>query len=101
MTSNSNFRRKFLGSLAGLWAAKYAGGGQEAPAPPAGAVQLPEYALAQNYRSLKQSSYDRTGGNADRWPVAPGETKEVFNATGPGVISHIWFTIAAPSTYHL
>ncbi len=102
MTSNSNFRRKFLGGLAGLWAARYASGGQEAPAGAAsGALQLPEYALAQNYRSLKQSSYDRTGGNADRWPIAPGETKEVFNANGPGVISHIWFTIAAPSTYHL
>ncbi|MBV8829522.1 MAG: DUF2961 domain-containing protein, partial [Acidobacteriaceae bacterium] len=63
--------------------------------------QLPEYALGQDYRSLKQSSYDRTGGNDDRWPIAPGETKEVFNANGPGVISHIWFTIAAPSAYHL
>src|SRR6478609_544747 len=102
MTSNSNFRRKFLGGLAGLWAARYASGGQEGSAAAAGgALPLPEYALAQNYRSLKQSSYDRTGGNSDRWPIAPGETKEVFNATGPGIISHIWFTIAAPSTYHL
>ncbi len=60
-----------------------------------------EYALAQNYRSLKQSSYDRSGGNNDRWPIGAGETKDVFNADGPGVISHIWFTIAAASTYHL
>src|SRR3954452_21241599 len=101
MKPNINFRRKFLGGLGGLWAAKYASAGQETPAPSAGALQLPEYALSQNYRSLKQSSYDRTGGNNDRWPIAPGETKEVFNANGPGVISHIWFTIAAPSTYHL
>src|SRR3954447_22196285 len=101
MKRNMNFRRKFLGGLGGLWAARYASAGQEAPVPGAGALQLPEYALAQNYRSLKQSSYDRSGGNSDRWPIAPGGTKEVFNAKGPGVISHIWFTIAAPSTYHL
>ena len=38
---------------------------------------------------------DKTGGNSDRWPIAPGAVQEVFNATGPGVITHIWFTIAA------
>ena len=27
--------------------------------------------------------------------------QEVFNATGPGVITHIWFTIAARSNDHL
>ena len=29
---------------------------------------LPRYARAQNYRSLKQSSFDRTGGNANYSP---------------------------------
>lgn len=62
---------------------------------------LPRYARALNHRSLKQSSYDTTGGNSDRWPIAPGAVKEVFNATGPGVITHIWFTIAARSGDHL
>jgi Protein of unknown function (DUF2961) len=62
---------------------------------------LPPYARALNYKSLKQSSYDTTGGNSDRWPIAPGAVKEVFNATGPGVITHIWFTIAAQSGDHL
>jgi|SRR5689334_8554984 hypothetical protein len=62
---------------------------------------LPAYARALNYKSLKQSSYDTTGGNSDRWPIAPGAVKEVFNATGPGVITHIWFTIAAQSGEHL
>src|SRR5690348_5415841 len=62
---------------------------------------LPRYARAQHYKSLKQSSYDRTGGNSDRWPIKPGDTIEVFNSTGPGVISHIWFTIAAASANHL
>jgi hypothetical protein len=62
---------------------------------------LPVYARAQNYKSLKQSSYDTTGGNSDRWPIAGGTAKEVFNAQGAGVITHIWFTIAARSGDHL
>ena len=49
----------------------------------------------------EESSYDRTGGNGDSWPVPAGGTKEVFNASGPGVITHIWFTIAAESSHHL
>src|SRR3954453_17398508 len=82
-----------------------AGGGASA-APPAearpqggtpsnDAAFLPFYARAQNYKSLKQSSYDKTGGNSDRWPIPAGGVQEIFNATGPGVITHIWFTIAA------
>jgi hypothetical protein len=62
---------------------------------------LPRYARALNYKSLKQSSFDRTGGNRDSWNIAPGAVQEVFNAQGPGVISHIWFTIAARSNDHL
>ena len=54
-----------------------------------------------SHRSLKQSSYDTTGGNSDRWPIAAGAVREVFNADGPGVITHIWFTIAARSADHL
>jgi hypothetical protein len=65
------------------------------------ASYLPHYARALNYKSLKQSSFDRTGGNADRWPVKAGATQELFRAEGPGVITHIWFTIAAPSPNHL
>ena len=60
------------------------------------------YARAQTaIKSLKQSSYDTTGGNSDRWPIAGGAVKEVFNAQGAGVVTHIWFTIAATSGDHL
>jgi hypothetical protein len=62
---------------------------------------LPSYARAQNYKSLKQSSFDRTGGNADRWVIPPGQVQELFQAKGPGMISHIWFTISAQSGNHL
>ena len=66
-----------------------------------GSGLLPSYARAQSHRSLKQSSFDRTGGNRDYWNIKPGETLEVFNDKGAGVITHIWFTIAARSGNHL
>jgi hypothetical protein len=31
----------------------------------------------------------------------PGGVQEVFRADGPGVISHVWFTIAAQQRHHL
>src|SRR2546430_2496191 len=106
MPSSDAPRRNFLRRIAGF-------AGLSAAAAPPSAAQgqqrpgagdhpfLSRYARAQNYKSLKQSSFDRSGGNADYWPVAPGATQELFNAAGPGVISHIWFTIAAESANHL
>ncbi|MGO9096421.1 MAG: glycoside hydrolase family 172 protein [Bryobacteraceae bacterium] len=98
---DSDGRRGFLRStmtLAGLAAA----------APGAALAQsqgtefpLPRYARAQNCRSLKQSSHDPAGGNADFRRIAPGGILEVFNSPGPGVISHLWFTISAQSPQHL
>jgi Protein of unknown function (DUF2961) len=102
MTQSSKPRRAFLrGALAagGLGAAQISLAQTAASAAPFDF--LPKYARAQNYKSLKQSSFDRTGGNHDSWTIRPGETKEVFNATGAGVITHIWFTIAARSGDHL
>ena len=101
-TEQASGRRGFFKSavaLAGVSAAAPAAA--QAPRAPARFEFLPRYARAQNYKSLKQSSHDRTGGNADRWQVKPGATQELFNATGPGVITHIWFTIAAQSRMHL
>jgi hypothetical protein len=97
-------RRKFLGNLAMLGAAGATAGSTSLAAQAKSTeaeYALPEYACAQNYRSLKQSSYDRTGGNGDAWPIAAGGTKEVFSSDGPGVITHIWFTISADSRFHL
>ena len=64
-------------------------------------AELPDYAKLRNYKSLKQSSFDRTGGNRDSFRIAPGAELEVFKAAGPGVVTHIWFTIAARSSHHL
>jgi len=62
---------------------------------------LPSYARAQSHKSLKQSSYDRTGGNRDSWTIPAGGAQTVFEAAGPGIITHIWFTISARSGDHL
>ena len=59
------------------------------------------YTRCQNYRSLKQSSYDRSGGNSDKWSIEPGKTLEVFSQKGPGVVTHIWFTMGARSQNYL
>jgi hypothetical protein len=62
---------------------------------------VPAYARAQKHKSLKQSSFDRTGGNRDSWRIPASGVQEVFRADEPGVISHIWFTISAQSDMHL
>jgi D-arabinan exo alpha-(1,3)/(1,5)-arabinofuranosidase (non-reducing end) len=68
------------------------------PGSAAGPVNVPGYARLHAYRSLKQSSYDRTGANHDAWPIAVGTTKEVFYSDGPGIITHMWFTLAPLSS---
>ena len=99
----ANGRRGFFRKLlAGAGFAAAGGGAAQAQSTPQGSAGfLPGYARAQSYRSLKQSSFDRTGGNRDYWNIPPGQTLEIFKADQPGVISHIWFTIAASSANHL
>jgi type 1 glutamine amidotransferase len=41
------------------------------------------------------SSWDRNGGNADCVPLRPGDTKELANIEGPGVITHLYYTVTA------
>jgi hypothetical protein len=54
-----------------------------------------------DYVQKRASSYDRSGGNDDFRKIAAGSTIELLNDRGPGIITHIWFTIASPETYHL
>jgi Protein of unknown function (DUF2961) len=96
--------RRVLGAVGLAAAGQQAGRAQ--PQRPANSSNreagfLPSYIRTQNHKSLKQSSFDTTGGNHDFWNIAKGETREVFNATGPGMVTHIWFTIAARSANHL
>jgi len=50
----------------------------------------------QHGRSRRQSSFDRSGGNADRIVLQAGETTTLAEIPGSGVIRHIWMTIASP-----
>jgi hypothetical protein len=54
-----------------------------------------------NYIQKRASSYDRTGGNEDAVKIAPGATATLIDDAGPGIITHIWITIASPEQYHL
>ncbi|MDK3157006.1 DUF2961 domain-containing protein [Kamptonema cortianum] len=55
-----------------------------------------EIATLRPYRNRRTSSFDRTGGNADWIPIAPGETVTLLDVDGPGVVRHIWMTINGP-----
>ena len=55
----------------------------------------------QDYVQHRASSHDRSGGNADFRIIAPGETLTVMDESGPGLISHVWFTIATSDPDHL
>ena len=63
--------------------------------------QLASLPQAKDYVQHRASSYDRTGGNADYRPIAPGETLTLLDADGPGTISHLWVTIASNDPNHL
>src|SRR5215469_17791629 len=56
---------------------------------------------AKDYVQKRSSSYDRSGANADARPVAPGEKLTVLDDAGPGLITHICFTIASQDPWHL
>ena len=54
-----------------------------------------------DYVQRRVSSYDKTGGNADAIHLAHGATATVLDEAGPGIITHVWFTIASPEPMHL
>ena len=56
---------------------------------------------ARNYVQHRSSSYDRSGGNADFRTIAPDETLTLLDQAGPGLITHVWFTIASDDPNHL
>lgn len=52
-------------------------------------------------RTMRASSADPNwqNGNWDARPIPPGETLTIAQLEGPGLITHIWFTIAAEDRY--
>ncbi len=55
----------------------------------------------QDYVLKRISSADPTGGNADFRQIDPGGTLTLLDANGPGLLTHIWITVASPEAYHL
>lgn len=43
-------------------------------------------------KTLRESSWDKTGGNADWWLIKPHTTRVLADIKGPGVITHLWMT---------
>ncbi len=104
MAQEQEGRRRFLrGVIAAspLLAATGAEAQNSGGSPATETPSLPSYARTLRYTSLKQGTWDRSGGNADARHIPAGGELEVFNAQGAGVITHIWFTIAARSDDHL
>ena len=62
---------------------------------------FPDPTVQQNYVLHRSSSRESTGANADYRTVTPGQTLTILDVDGPGRISHIWFTLNSPESYHL
>jgi hypothetical protein len=56
---------------------------------------LPQY---KDYTALRESSFDRSGGNGDNVPINPGETRIIADIQGPGCFTHIWCTFGYPGS---
>ena len=52
-------------------------------------------------RFLQVSSYDTSGGNADRLEIAAGESAVLLDAEGPGIIRRIWITVSSHDRHYL
>src|SRR2546430_12746658 len=62
---------------------------------------MPDPTQQQTYTLHRSSSRESTGANADYRTITPGQTLSILDVDGPGMISHMWFTINAPEPYHL
>lgn len=52
-------------------------------------------------KSKRIASWDHSGGNRDAIPIKAGETVTIAEINRPGMIQHIWMTIASNSRFHL
>ena len=62
---------------------------------------MPDPTQQQTYALHRSSSAELTGANADARTVTPGQTLTIMDVDGPGMISHIWFTLADREPYFL
>ena len=53
--------------------------------------------IKSDVKTKRVSSYDKSGGNNDRFEhIKAGEKRVIFDVKGSGMINHIWITIAPP-----
>jgi hypothetical protein len=64
-------------------------------------MSMHDLARAKSFRAKRASSYDHSGRNADAAFVPADSTYCLAEIDGPGVISHIWFTINAQDRDYL
>ncbi len=58
-------------------------------------AQMSDLPRLKNYSAHRSSSQNRyVGSNDDSKRIMPGETLVMADLTGPGVVSHIWLTVA-------
>ena len=62
---------------------------------------MPDLTQKQTYTLHRATSKQSTGGNADYRTITPGETLTLLDTDGPGMVSHLWFTINDAEPYHL
>ena len=55
---------------------------------------LRDLARLRDYKALRSSSWDQTGGNKDYWIIEPGQTRVLADIAGPGCVTHLWTTIS-------
>lgn len=58
-----------------------------------GWTMLENLSLQRAGRTRRQSSWDRSGRNADARPIEPGETLTLADIAGAGIVRHIWVTV--------
>lgn len=83
------FKKFALFSVLFTFAAQYFLASAEKPS-----SLLDDLARLKNYQTKRISSFDRSGKNADRLVIKPGETAEMARIDGAGIIKHIWVTIS-------
>jgi hypothetical protein len=62
---------------------------------------MPDISRQQTYTWHLASSEEKTGGNVDSLSVNPGQSLTILDTDGPGMVSHIWFTISDGEPYYL
>lgn len=67
----------------------------------AGLSPLRGLPFLREVRTRRFSSYDPSGGNDDRLHIQPGQTINIAETEGAGIVTHIWVTIDCKSSHYL